>query len=1026
MNLPETAVRRPTTIIMAFLAVLLIGAVAMFQLQIDLFPEIETPAISILTLYRGANASDVEADVTKYIEDAMSGVNNLEDIMSLSKDNLSLVTLRFAWGSDLDVASNDVRDELDMVKRELPADIEEPMLFKFSSATAPIFFFSVNATESYPQLYRICDDVIGDSLRRIPGVGGVWLEGGLERQVNIEFDNERLKAYSLSVDGIAGILQAENINLPVGELNLGRKTYQVRIPGRYEDVDEIGSTIVGRSGASLVRLRDVARIDDDFKESIQNVWGDGKPGLMMIVQRQIGANRVEIIREVRKELERLKTILPSDITTTVIIDDSRTITNSITNLVYSAITGAVLVILISIAFLRRWRSSVIIVLTIPFSLIVAFIFLFLFGYTINVVSLVSLALATGMVVDNAIVILENVTRHIDAGVRPSVASVIGSDEVGLAVSASTLTTVVVFLPLMFVGGISGIIFKQLAAIVTITLLASLITSLTLTPMLCSRLLTKREAGAGEMFFQRIESGYARLLDWALSHWKSVVGLSALLLLLCVGVVASGLIGTDFFAEVDTGDLSIAVELPVDSRLETTSEVVSKMMRIISDHGPEVDHFYGMCGQSEFGIATALGFKEGRHIGVGGVKLVEKEKRERSAKEVANILRQSFSQIPGVEKLSVRAESPMSSAAKGTGGKSISIEILGHDFEQTTALSHKISDIVSHVPGTVDVTSTRSADRPELWVEVDRRKAASLGLNMAAIATTLRANIYGRTAAEYRDAGEDYDIFLRLVEDKRSSIDDIGEITIASILGMPVKLKNVADIRRATGPIEIERLNRQRVVKVEASNFERSLGEVTRDIRRELAKLEIPPGISLSFGGEVKEQQKAFRDLTLLLLLGIILVYMVMAAQFESLLDPFVIMFSVPFAFVGVIIAFLISRVTLSLMSFIGAIMLIGIVVNNAIVLVDYINLLRARGLGLSEAITTAAKTRLRPVLMTTITTLLGILPMALSNGEGAEIYQPLGVTVIGGLAVSTLVTLILVPIVYAIFEKTKVRTAGAP
>jgi len=1002
---------------MAFLAVLLVGMVAVFRLQIDLFPEVETPAISILTLYRGANASDVESDITKYIEDAMSGVNNLEDIMSLSKDNLSLVTLRFAWGSDLDVASNDVRDELDMVKRELPADIEEPMLFKFSSATAPIFFFSVNATESYPQLYRICDDIIGDRLRRIPGVGGVWLEGGLERQINIEFENERLNAYSLSVDRIAQILSAENINLPVGEVKLGRRTYQVRIPGRFEKVEEIASTVVGGSGNALVRLRDVATVTDDFKESIQNVWGDGKPGLMMIVQRQIGANRVEIIRQIRRELEEMKSELPSDITTTVIIDDSRTITNSIRNLTYAAINGAVLVVIVSILFLRRWRSSLIIVLTIPVSLIVAFIFLFFFRYTINVVSLVSMAIATGMVVDNAIVILENVTRHIDAGERPSVASVIGSSEVALAVSASTLTTVVVFLPLMFVGGISGIIFKQLAAIVTITLLASLITSLTLTPMLCSRLLARREAGAGETFFQRIENGYSRLLGLALAHRMTVVGVAITLVVLCAVVIYAGLIGTDFFAEVDTGDLNIAVELPVDSRLEATSEVVSKMMKIVSEHGPEVDHYYGMCGQSEYGIATALGFKEGRHIGVGGIKLVEKEKRNRSAKEIANVLREKFAQIPGVAKLSVRAESPMSSAAKGTGGKAISIEILGHDFQETTRLASEIQQIVSRIPGAVDVTTSRSSDRPEIWVDVDRQKAASLGLNMGAVAATLRTNIFGRAAAEYRDAGEDYDIFLRLVEDRRSSIEDIGEISIASAMGIPVKLKNIATIARESGPIEIERLNRQRVVKVEASNYGRSLGDVTGDIRRELAKLELPPGISISYGGEVEEQQKAFRDLTLLLLLGIVLVYMVMASQFESLLDPFIIMFSVPFAFVGVIAAFLLTRVTLSLMSFIGTIMLMGIVVNNAIILVDYINLLRARGLEFSDAVKTAAKTRLRPVLMTTITTLLGIIPMALASKEGSEIYQPLGITVIGGLALSTLVTLVVVPVIYSIFHQ---------
>jgi len=482
-----------------------------------------------------------------------------------------------------------------------------------------------------------------------------------------------------------------------------------------------------------------------------------------------------------------------------------------------------------------------------------------------------------------------------------------------------------------------------------------------------------------------------------------------------------MIGTDLFPQVDSGDLSVTAELPVDARLETSSKVVGKMMRLIEEHVPEVEHYYGMCGQSEMGIASALGFKEGRHVAVGGIKLITKEKRDRSAKEVANMLREKFSEIPGVEKLSVRAQDPISAASSGTAGKAISIEILGYDFGQTASLARRIKEFVSQVPGAVDVTVSRSAERPELWVEVDRRKAATLGLNMGAIAATLRTNIFGSTATEYRDAGDDYDIYLRLVEEERSSIEDIGEITIASVTGVPVKLKSVARIMRKSGPLEIERLNRQRVVKVEADTYGRSLGEVTRDIRRELAKLEIPPGITISFGGEVEEQGKAFRDLTLLLLLGIVLVYMVMASQFESLLDPFVIMFSVPFAFVGVVIAFLVTRMTLSMMSFIGIIMLMGIVVNNAIVLVDYINLLRGRGFELFEAVKKASATRLRPVLMTTITTLFGILPMALTRGEGAEIYGPLGITVIGGLVVSTLVTLVLVPVVYSIFE-TRLKT----
>ena len=1020
-QLPEIAVRRPVTTVMVFAAIALLGSVAFFKLNLDMLPDIEPPAISVITPYPGASATDVESEVTKYLEDQLSTTPNLERLESTSKDNLSIVTCIFDWGTDIDVAVSDVREKIDLAKPDIAGEAKEPFIFKFSSAMVPVLVITVTAKESMPDIYQIVDKQLADPLKRVPGVGTILYEGGVERQVNVHFDREAVEAHHLSVQQVRNVLRAENLDLPAGTVKVGKKEFQVRVAGRFKMAADIANVVVGRDGDALIRLRDVAQVTDAHEEPTQWAWGNGVPGMVMIIQKQSGANTVNVINAVKERLVALQAEVPADIHIHTILNTSDHIYAMIHNLAKAAITGGILVVVVCLLFLRRFRTSLVVALAIPFSIVVAFIGLFSAGYTINVISLMSLAIAAGMVVDNAIVVLENIVRHTDNGVEPKQAAVIGASEVGMAVTATSLTTVAVFAPLLFVKGIAGIIFGQLAFMILVTILGSLFVSLTLTPMACSRLLRSRSEGKtnrvfiwSERVFSRIESGYAHILEWGLSHRKIAFSLIALVFLGSLTLIP--LVGTEFLPEVDSREVEIVAELPEGTRGEVTARTAEKIQDIFQQQVPELEASYGLAGKSKKGLLSAVGFREGTNIGRVGSRLVPKEERQRSAKEIAAELRPRVNTLPGVEKVSVRAISAIQKVFFG-GGNPISIEVLGHDLEITDKIAQNIRRIVEETPGAVDVGITRKRPRPEVWVHLDRDKAASLGLNVALVADALRTNYYGFDDTKFREAGDDFDIELRLKEDQRQSIREIGETPLTTLTGETVKLRNVAAIQETFGPVEIERKNRVRVTRIQAGVEDRVLGDVVRDIRQQVASLNLPSGVSIKWGGEVEEQRKAFRDLTLLLILGVILVYMVMGSQFEDFIDPFIIMFSVPFAFVGVIWAFVISATPLNLMTFMGLIMLMGIAVNNAIVLVDYTKQLRASGIELMEAVVTAGKTRLRPVLMTSLTTIFGMVPLALSRGEGSEVWNALGITVIGGLLVSGLVTLILVPLVYSLVHR---------
>ncbi|MDD5005605.1 MAG: efflux RND transporter permease subunit [Candidatus Omnitrophica bacterium] len=1036
MKLPEFGVKRPVTNLMIFSSIIIIAMYSLMRIGIDSMPKIEPPIITVISTYPGASPEEVEIKVTEPLENQLATTPGLEKMTSRSSEGASLITLKFIWGTNLDAASNDVRDRIELAKRELPDipdEMDNPYIFKFNTSNIPILFLGVTAKESYKDLYDLIDKRVGDALRQLPGVGTVQLFGGLERQINVWLDRHRLEGYGFSILDIQNALKQENISQPVGKLKSGLTDYLVRLPGEFATPEEINLVILGARNGKFVYLKDVARVEDSFKEVTLNVRINEQPGLMMMIQKQNDTNTVEVATRVKNKLKELEKVLPSDVEMHAIFDTSQDIIDSLNSLKSSVYISIVLVVFVVWFFLRRFLPSLIIALTIPFSLLIAFIYLFLSGRTINTISLSSLAIATGMVVDNAIVVVDNIYRKLERGNRPMEAAIFGAQEMFLAIAASTLTTVVVFLPMLFIPGVIGIFFSELAVIVMVTLVGSLFTASTFSPMLCSKWMTSVYNSVrrsklffkfymfSENMFKSWEEFYSRVLGWCLRHKKLVlIGFTAAFF---ATMALTPFVENEFMPEEDTGDVRLTINLPLGTRLEETDKVAKRIEAMLKNDVPEALFYFSRSGDVP-SRGRAMGQTAGENIITAGAKLVPKTERKRPVWEVAQLLRNKIKQIPGVLKIDVQTGNPIGRMITGLGGKAVQVEIVGHSFEDTDMIANKIKNIMEKTQGAVDASISRELHLPELNIEINREKAASLGLNMNIIANSLNTYIQGSTATKYREKGETYDIYVRLEESSRQKIEDIENLSFVSpVTKSQIKLSNIAKIHEAAGPLEIERQNRERIVRVECNTYQRSSGKVVEDLKREVQKIALPSGITVNFGGEAEEQKKAFSDLALLLSLGIILVYMVMAAQFESLVDPFIIMFAIPFTFIGVILGFLFTHTSLNIVSYLGAIMLIGIVVNNAIVLISYIIILRARGQSMHEAVTNAGKDRLRPVLMTTITTLAGLLPLAISNGVGSETWRPLGITMFGGLTVSTVITMLFVPTLYAVFHrKAEVKT----
>jgi len=1019
MRLPQIAVKNPVFTAMVFVAMLIFGLVSLFMLPQDVMPNIELPTLTVMTIYPGASAQEVEEQVSKKLETYLSAASNLKSIKSNSRENVSFIMMQFNWGENLDKASNNIRDLIELSKTDLPSEAETPIIYKFTSSMMPVLVYNIEAVENYNGLSKICDDQISNRIKRLSGVGTTIIIGQPEREIVVQCNPYQLAAYNLTPSEIAQAMKMQNISIPAGTINDGKMGISVRMPAEFGTINEISQMPISSFNGRIIRVSDVATVHDTMKNSDCYIHSFGEKSVLMLVQKQSNANTLTVAKSVKKEVKAIQNSLPKDVKVTELMDMSELVSGSINNLSTSILYAAFFVIIVVLFFLKDFRSSIIIIMTIPFSLISAFIFMQIAHYTINIISLISLAITIGMVVDNAIVVLENITRHIENGTRPKEAAVFGTGEMGMAITGSTLTTVVVFLPMIFMSGLVGIMFKQLAVLTTVTLMASLFTALTLTPMLASKLLKVPEKGivrrhhrfynACEGILQKIGNIYSTALNFSLNHRKLVLG--AFIAVFFVTMALSFTLGTDYIPSIDAGDLNAIIELDVGVNAKETARVAAKVEQIFLEEVPELRSMYSVSGQTDKGLLTSVGFKEGINISTIGAKLVLPEDRKRSASQIAKIIRQRIGQIPEVEKINVISGSILLDALLGN-TKPIEVKITGNNLDDIDLTAAKVEQKLRGLPFLVNLGSSVDAGKPEIRVMVDKDKANALGINPAIIGMTLRQSIFGADASEYRDRGDSYDIFVRYAPEFRNNIDTLKNISINTLTGQSVALGSIATIEEGRGIAEIKHESQQRVVYITSDIYHISLNKAVKTVKKTIQNIDTPSGTYVEIGGQITDQKETFKDLTVLFMLGMILVYMTMASLFGSYRDPFIIIFAVPMALIGVVWALLSGNVTLSIVSFFGIVMLLGIVVNNGIVLVDYTNLLRARGQKLRESLINAGKSRLRPVLMTSFTTIFGMIPMALSSGLGSEIWRPLGITVIGGLLVSTLITLILIPIFY--------------
>ncbi|MGN1265901.1 MAG: efflux RND transporter permease subunit [Muribaculaceae bacterium] len=1027
MSLYSSAVKRPVMTGLVFVAVIILGLFSYKKLAIDLLPDIDTNTILVMTFYPGASASDIEQNISRPLENTLNSVEHLKHITTKSRENVSVVALEFEYGYDIDVLTNDVRDKLDMVANSLPDDAQSPFIFKFSADMMPIMLLSVEAKESTPGLYKILDDLVANPLARVDGVGTVSISGAPEREVHVYVDPIRLEAYNLTVEGISSVIAAENRNIPGGSFDIGNETYSLRVQGEFTDAKQLENIVVGSRDGGNIYLRDVARVEDSLQERAQHTYNNGTQGAMIVVQKQSGANSVRICNEILDKLPGIQKTLPSDVKLGLIVNTSENIENTINSLAETVLYALFFVVLVVFAFLGRWRATMIIAITIPISLIASFIYLFATGNSLNIISLSSLSISIGMVVDDAIVVLENVTTHIERGSDPKQAAVHGTNEVAISVVASTLTLIAVFFPLTLVTGMTGVLFKQLGYMVCIMMIISTTCALTLTPMLCSQMLRldgAQKTGWFKKLFipiekalDKLDHAYARLIDKVVRH-------KTMTIITCIAVFVASMaltkfIGSEFIPTQDNSRLGVSLELPIGTRVEAAEEVSAKIYKEWSEKYPEIKAFSYTVGQAGDDNTFASLSDNGTHIITMNISLVKPAKRKRGIVEIADSMRQDLVKYPEFKKAVVNVGG--SRGGSMSGQATLDYEIYGYDFATTDRVAQELKAELLKCKGAADVTLSRSDYQPEFQVDFDREKLAIYGLNLATAATYLRNRINGSTASYYREDGEEYDIKVHYAPEFRTSLEDIENILIYNNAGQAVRIKDVGKVVERFNPPTIERKDRERIITVQATVTGVPMSQVVEEMQAKIDKMDIPQGIALQLSGSYEDQQDSFADLGTLALIIIMLVYIVMAAQFESLTYPAIIMTSLLFAFSGIVLILFITGTNLNIMSMIGAIMLIGIVVKNGIVLIDYIILNRERGLSIRAAVVDAGRSRLRPIVMTAMTTILGMVPMAVSHGEGAEMWRPMAIAVIGGLTFSTLVTLLFVPTLYCLFAYNGVK-----
>ncbi len=1028
MKMTDLSIKKGVTFFMIYLIAVGFGLFSLIRLKVDLYPKLEFPMLAVITQYTGVGPFDIETVITRPVEETIASVENVKKVTSTTAQGLSVVMLEFDWGSDMNQAEIDVRNNLEFLKDALPNDVNQPMVFAFDPSQQPILYLAVASDlHGQAELRRISELDIEPRLERIPGVAASFTMGGMRREINIFADPARMRAHNVSIQQITAALQMNNLQLPSGWIDNKQQEFTIQTAGEYTSLEQIENTSVSVINGSIVRVKDVATVVDGFVEQRQRVWNNNKPAVFLIVQKQSDANTVLVAREVNKRLKQIESEMPKGVRIETVIDLSTFITRSMSNLSTTAYQAIIMTFFVLLFFLRNIRSSLMVAVSIPISVIVTFAVMDQAGLTLNIISMAGLALSVGMLVDNSIVVLESIFRHREEGEGLRVAASNGAGEVAMAITASTLTTLAVFVPVLFVPGLAGELFNDMVVTICFSLAISLIVSLTLTPLLASRFLIFKEklrhgffTRLGERiggWLEKLHNFYGRALSWSLGHRKTVLLTSFILFILSVIVLFS--LGGNFLPESDQGFVQIAVDRTPGVSLEEMEKSMSQLDMIIAENVPEAENIYSNFGQGE-GI-MALFSSRNSSEGDITLRLSSLTKRDRGMFEIQDDLRGRFKNLPDVD---ARFEDRGQAAMMG-GGADIMVEIFGHDLTVAEALANDVEQKVKGIKGIVDVRSSIRKTAPELKINLDRQRIADLGLNTAQVGQVVSTSILGTVATRYREKGDEYDVRVQLPKDARTNKTDLENILVMTPLGNQIPLRSVASIEYSKAPQEIIREDQERMVTVNIDISGRDVRSVTNDVKARLKLVTVPNDFRLEIGGVAEEQQESFMYLGLAFLVAVMLVYMVMASQFESYLSPFIIMFTIPLSLIGVALGLLLTGTDMNVMALIGVIMLVGIVVNNGIVLVDYTNQLRARGKELFDAIKEAGRIRMRPVFMTAMTTIFGMFPLALGIGESGESWAPLARSVMGGLTVATVLTLVVVPCIYAVFalksEKIRVK-----
>jgi HAE1 family hydrophobic/amphiphilic exporter-1 len=1020
MQITKTAIKRGVTFLMIYIVAVGFGLFSLGRLRIDLWPQLDFPVIAVITQYTGVGPFDIETVATRPIEETVASVQNVKTVSSFSRQGLSLLLLEFEWGTDMNQAEIDVRNNLDFIEEYLPDDMSEPLVFAFDPSMQPIAFMGVGSNvHGVAELRRISELELEPRIERIPGVASAFTSGGLRREIKVLVDPVRLRAHNVSIQQVEAALQMNNLQIPSGWIEDKQQEFTIQTLGEYRSIEEIENTSVTMMGGSVIRIRDVADVIDGFVEQRQRVWTNEKPAVILIVQKQSDANTVSVSRELWRRLPGILNEVPKGIELESIYDQAGFINRSMANLGSTAVQAIGLAFLVLLFFLRNIRSSVIVALSIPISMIVTFAVMDQAGLTLNMISMAGLALAVGLLVDNSIVVLESIFRHREAGEDPREAANVGANEVAMAITASTLTTVSVFVPVLFVPGIAGELFNDMVVTICFSLGVSLIVALTLVPLLASRLLKIDQATDDRSFLKQLahriggwikslQNNYVKALDWSLRHRKTILFSTLGILIVSLGILATR--GGEFLPESDMGFVQMAIDRSPGTSLAAMEESVHALNRIIQENVPESEMIYTNFGQGEgmFAAFSSSASNQGETM----IRLKSRTQRKRSMQEIEDDLREYFKVIPDVE---VRFEDRGAQMFFGGGGD-IAIQIFGHDLDVAEALANEIVKKVESVRGVASTEISIKESAPELKIHLDRQRIADLGLNTARVGQVISTSVLGNVVTKYREGGDEYDVRVQLNKRTRENKADIENILITTPLGQQIPLRAVSNIEYGKAPTEITREDQERMVSVAVDVSGRDLRTTTNDVRRILREVTVPNDFRIEIGGAAEDMMESFMYLGLAFLVAMILTYMVMASQFESFLDPFIILFTIPLSIIGVAWALFVTGTTLSVMALIGVIMLVGIIVNNGIVLVDYINQLRGRGHELFEAIHLGGEARMRPVIMTALTTILAMMPLALGLGESGENWAPMARSVIGGLFIGTVLTLIVVPVVYATLE----------